>query len=146
MNISLIGFDYGTRKIGVAAGQTTTRTAQGVAVISVTAGGGYWKEIDQLIKEWQPDKLVVGLPLQSGETTGDIAKQAKGFGDTLTKRYGLPVDWVDETLTSAFADTLLQASAVEGKSLTRRRKSVRDQIAAALILETWMNQHADSGT
>lgn len=146
MNVTLLGFDYGTRKIGVAAGQTTTRTAQGVAVVSVTAGGGYWKEIDQLIKEWQPDKLVVGLPLQSGETTGDIAKQAKDFGGTLTKRYGLPVDWIDETLTSAFADTLLQASAAEGKSLTRRRKSVRDQIAAALILETWMNQHADSVT
>jgi putative Holliday junction resolvase len=146
LSLTLLGFDYGTRKIGVAAGQTITRTAQGVAVVSVTLRGGHWTEIDQLVTEWKPDKLVVGLPVQPGGTTGDIAEQAKDFGDALAQRYGLPVDWVDETLTSAFADTLLQASAPEGKSLTRRRKSARDQIAAALILETWMNQHADSAT
>jgi putative Holliday junction resolvase len=132
-----MGFDFGTKRIGVAAGQNLTGTAQGVATISNSGKDGPWHEIQGLIRRWQPKILVVGLPLgkDGGETT--LSDAARKFGAELASRFDLPVDYVDETLTSRTAESLVSQATPPGKRVIGKRQELRDQIAAELILSTY---------
>ena len=144
MTQTLLGFDYGTRRIGVAAGQDNTGSAQGVATIPTPAAGAQWDKIDALINEWQPDTLVIGLALSgTGEET-TLSRLARQFGKQLQTRFGRNVRYIDETLTSDAADTLIRESQPAGKRITRRRQKVRDQIAAELILQTYLHEQSDT--
>ncbi len=140
MSKTVLGFDFGTKRIGVAAGQDLTGTAQGIATIANSGSHGPWPAIEQLIKEWRPNALVVGLPhtQDSGET--DLARSARAFGAKLTERFGLPVHFIDETLTSRAAETLVSQAIPTGKRVMGKRQGLRDQIAAELILCTYFNE------
>ena len=137
MSATAMGFDFGTKRIGVAAGQNLTGTAQGIATISNTGKDGPWQEIQGLIGQWQPEILVVGLPLGKDGAATPLSNTARDFGAELASRFNLPVDYVDETLTSRAAESLVSQATPHGKRVTGKRQELRDQIAAELILSTY---------
>ncbi len=134
MSQTLLGFDYGTKRIGVAVGQDITRSVTPLTTLQSRNGQPDWDAIGKLIKEWNPAKLVVGLPLHLDGTTQALTDKAQRFGNQLKGRYNLPVEMVDERLTSHEAESELAA---------RGRKSTKadiDALAAALILQSWLDQ------
>ena len=137
MSATAMGFDFGTKRIGVAAGQNLTGTAQGIATISNTGKDGPWQEIQGLIGQWQPEILVVGLPLGKDRAETPLSNTARDFGAELASRFNLPVDYVDETLTSRAAESLVSQATPPGKRIIGKRQELRDQIAAELILSTY---------
>jgi putative Holliday junction resolvase len=142
MRQTVLGFDYGRRKIGIAVGQTSTGFAEGIATIRADSPAGPWLKIKKFIEDWQPDTLVVGLPIAVDGSEPKFAGAAREFGKQLHCRFELPVDFIDETLTTDFADTLIRETTAFGKRITKRRKSVRDQLAAELILKTYLHECA----
>ena len=139
MRQTVLGFDYGRRKIGIAVGQTSTRFAEGIATIPADSPAGPWLKIGTLIEDWRPDALVVGLPLALDGSEPEFSGFAREFGRQLHCRFELPVNFVDETLTTDFADAIIRETTPSGKRITKRRKSVRDQLAAELILKTYLH-------
>jgi len=137
-----MGFDFGTKRIGVATGQNLTGTAQGIATVGNNSKDGPWREIEGLIRQWQPDMLVVGLPLDKNGAETILSNAAREFGTELASRFNLPVDYVDETLTSRAAESLASQATPPGKRLIRKRQVLRDQIAAELILSTYFNEQS----
>jgi len=135
--LTLLGFDYGTRRIGVAVGQQVTATVTPLTTLHNRNGQPDWEAIGRLIAEWRPDRLVVGLPLHMDGTAQPMTDKARRFGHQLKGRYNLPVDWVDERLTSDAAEAALAESG------HRHHKDRIDAVAAALILQSWLDQ---SGT
>ena len=140
MSQTILGFDYGRRKIGIAVGQTSTRFAEGIATIPANSPAGPWLEIGKLIEGWRPDALIVGLPLAMDGSEPEFAGYAREFGRQLHYRFELPVDFIDETLTAEVADVIIRETTASGKRITKRRKSVRDQLAAELILKTYLHE------
>jgi putative Holliday junction resolvase len=136
MSETLLAFDLGSRRIGVAAGQTVTRTAKGIATVAVEAGGGQWLSIARLIDEWRPDTLVVGLPLRADGGESSMTRAARRFACALEQRFGLPVILVNEHLSSHAAEQRLAPPARKPRQRQLRR---RDEIAAELILTTYLN-------
>ena len=137
MSNTAMGVDFGTKRIGVAAGQNLTGTAQGIATVSNTGKDGPWEEIQGLIGQWQPDILVVGLPLDKDRAETRLSNTARDFGAELASRFKLPVDYVDETLTSRAAENLVSEATPSGKRVIGKQQELRDQIAAELILSTY---------
>ena len=137
MSQTLLGFDYGTKRIGVAVGQDITRSVTPLTTLHSQNNKPDWNAIGNLIAEWQPDRLVVGLPLHLDGTTQAITERAQRFGNQLKGRYNLPVELVDERLTSHEAETELAARG--GKTA----KADIDALAAALILQSWLDQHSN---
>ena len=134
-NITLLGFDFGTRKIGVAVGQSITCTAQPIATLPVPPESLPWSEMAKLIKTWQPDRLVVGLPYNEGFEDNSTYDAALRFIEALKTRFQLPVETVDEHLTSFSAKRIMQE-----RGLKPNKVSV-DALAAMLILESWLQNH-----
>ena len=128
---TLLGFDYGTAKIGVAVGQTLTGTAKPLETLRAVRNKPDWQNIERLIETWQPEALVVGLPFQMDDKEAEIADRAKRFSRQLSGRFGLQVHLVDERLTSR------EACNQAGKHVKRIEQL--DAIAATLILETWLS-------
>ena len=128
---TLLGFDFGTKRIGVAVGQELTRTATALATLTSPDGGPDWQEITRLIEEWQPDALVVGLPLNLDGSESESSRLARRFGNRLAGRYNLPVFTADERLSSTEAEAILaEQGPVE--------KADIDKLAAQLILQSWL--------
>ena len=144
MTQTLLAFDYGTHRIGVAAGQNNTGSAQGVATIPTPSTGAQWDKIDALINEWQPETLVIGVALSGAGEETTLSRLARQFGKQLQTRFGRNVRYIDERLTSDAADTLIKESQPAGKRITKRRQKIRDQIAAELILQTYLHEQSDS--
>lgn len=137
---TLLGFDYGSKRIGVAVGQELTRNAHGLRTLHNNHSGPDWPAISELIREWQPDLLVIGMPHNMDDRPHPLAAQVENFGKQLEQRYNLPVAWVDERLTSLEAEAQLAES---GKSRRHKRdKANIDKLAAAIILQTWLNSQA----
>lgn len=134
----VMAFDFGVRWIGVAAGQSLTRTATPVARLQARDGIPDWEEIGGLLKEWRPSQLVVGLPLNMDGSESEMATRARKFAKRLHGRYHLPVDLVDERLSSYEA----KQSAREGGHAGDFGKAGIDDQAAVLILESWFAEGA----
>jgi putative Holliday junction resolvase len=133
---TLIAFDFGHRRIGVAVGQTLTSTASALAVVMV-AREPDWHSISGIIKDWKPAALVVGLPLAaSGEET-DMSRDARSFGCELEQRYNIPVLLEDERLTSFGAEQRFVEARARG-SMRRKDAALKDAMAAQIILENWL--------
>jgi putative Holliday junction resolvase len=128
---TLLGFDFGTKRIGVAVGQELTRTATALVTLNSRDGGPDWTAISRLIEEWQPAALVVGLPLNLDGSESESSRLARRFGNRLAGRYNLPVFTADERLSSSEAEALL---AERG----RFDKADIDKLAAQLILQDWL--------
>ncbi len=133
----LLGFDYGTRQIGVAVGQMITGQARELCVLKAQNGVPDWQQIEALLKEWQPDALVVGLPLKMDGSPSEMSKRAEKFARRLHGRYQLPVHTHDERLTTYEAKGQRLA---QGQRGGYRERPV-DAIAAALLLQGWLEQH-----
>ena len=134
----VLAFDFGTRRLGVASGQEMLGTGQAVAMLPARDGVPDWQQIESLLKEWQPDLVVVGLPLNMDDTENDMCARARKFGKRLHGRFHVTVEMVDERLTSYEAKGDVMA---EGGSRDYGRHGVDDR-AAVLILETWFNQQS----
>ena len=131
---TLIGFDFGERRIGVAVGETSTRIANPLGAIDEPANEPRFQAIGRIVDEWQPAGFVVGRPRHSDGSEHAIAKLAEKFARRLEARYHLPVEFVDETLTSAIAESQLR------ETRTRPgRKSDVDALAAAIILQSFLD-------
>ncbi len=128
---TLLGFDYGTRKIGVAVGQAVTGTATPLTTLRPVKNRPDWAAIARLVEEWQPDALVVGLPFEMDGSPAEVHDRALRFARQLEGRFRLPVHLADERLTSREAWSRLGGRAM--KDLGRV-----DAMAAKLILETWL--------
>ncbi|MBW4934842.1 Holliday junction resolvase RuvX [Marinobacter sp. F4206] len=132
-NRRVLAFDYGTRRIGVASGQEMLGTGQPVAMIPARDGIPDWSQLEALLQEWRPDLVVVGLPLNMDDSENEMCARARKFGNRLHGRYHVPVEMVDERLTSFEAKGEVMAA---GGSRDFGRHGVDDR-AAVLILETW---------
>ncbi|MGK2914534.1 MAG: Holliday junction resolvase RuvX [Porticoccaceae bacterium] len=128
--ITVIALDFGIRQIGLAVGQTLTCTAQPIAVISARDGHPDWLRLTDLVTQWEPDLLLVGLPLNMDGTESEFCSRARRFARRLHARFGISVKMVDERLSTREAKSRLPRPA------SYRSKPV-DAIAAALTLETW---------
>ena len=145
-NLTVLGFDYGSKKIGVAVGQTITQTVTPLITLPSKNQKTDWQAIEKQIKEWQPDILVVGLPLHLDGKDQPITLAAKKFGNQLNGRFQLPVEFVDERLSSYEAEQRLREmnnlKKNNGKKQTNKRQKAMDidKIAAQLIVESWFRQ------
>lgn len=136
MAVTYLGFDYGLKNIGVAVGQSLTMTASPLTVIKAQDGIPNWDDIKNLLAEWQPTKLIVGLPLNMDGTEQDMTHAAKRFGNRLNGRFNIPIEWQDERLTTFEA---LEQLGIHSKMQSNNRQEV-DQLSAQLILQSWLNQ------
>jgi putative Holliday junction resolvase len=133
-----LGFDVGTRRIGVAVGNRLTTSARPLDVVEVRRGEPDWGHLDRLVGEWLPDALVVGLPLALDGAEQPMTRTARDFGRHLEKRYGIEPQFCDERHSSQEAAARFASQRAAG--LRRRRDAQRiDADAAAVILETWLH-------
>jgi putative Holliday junction resolvase len=124
-----MAFDYGTRRVGVAVGNTETKVSQALKTIAATTVEILFQELENLIKEWQPDQIVVGLPTHPDGSEHEMTAKSKRFGNQLHGRFNLPVSWVDERYTSA----VLEGDPQMHDNL--------DAHSAALILEQYFAEY-----
>ena len=127
--MTILAFDYGTRRVGVAVGNTETRASQALKTIAATNADALFREIESLLKEWLPGQLVVGLPTHPDGTEHEMTQKARRFGNQLQGRFNLPMDWVDERYTSA----VLESDSQMHDNL--------DAHSAALILEQYFAEY-----
>jgi putative holliday junction resolvase len=134
---TVLGFDVGARRIGVAVGSAFGVGARALAVIDVHAHGPDWAAIDKLYAEWRPDGLVVGDPMTLDGGDQPIRKRAHAFARELRVRYQLPVVLVDERASSIEAAQRFALDRSEGRK-RRRDAAALDAVAAAVIIERWL--------
>lgn len=135
---TLLGFDHGEKRIGVAVGQQVTGTARALTTLSAQHGQPDWTRVTALLDEWRPDALVVGLPLQLDGSSSASTEAAQRFARRLEGRYHLPVYMMDERLSSFEAEQHLQQ---QGPSPD---KAVIDSMAAQIILQNWLECHKET--
>ncbi|HKZ11229.1 MAG TPA: Holliday junction resolvase RuvX [Rhodanobacteraceae bacterium] len=135
----VLGFDYGARRIGVASGNRISQSARPLPALIANKGEPDWVRVDALLSEWQPEALVVGLPLTLDGGEQAITRGARAFADALGTRSKLPVHMVDERHTSQEAARRFAAQRAAG-SARRRDAGNIDSLAAAVILESWLTQ------
>ena len=133
---TIIAFDFGHRRIGVAVGQTLTGSATPITVLPVTNKPD-WQAIAVILKEWKPAAIVVGLPLAEDGGETDMSKGARRFGRQLHGRFGIPVLYEDERLTSFGAEERFVDARARGE-MRRKDAAFKDAIAAQIILENWL--------
>jgi len=130
-----IAFDYGLKNIGVAQGNDITNTAQELPQMKARDGIPNWDEVEKLLLEWKPSKVIVGLPLNMDGTTSELSARAKKFANRLNGRFGVTIEMMDERLSSFEA----KGEAAERGHKGNYGKQPIDSIAARLILESWLN-------
>jgi len=140
---TVLGFDVGARRIGVAVGSAFGSGARPVAVVDVRATGPDWDRIERLRREWRPDGLVVGDPMQLDGGDQPIRKAAQVFARELRKRTQLPVVMVDERNSSQEAARRFAEERAEGKR-KRRDAELLDAVAAAIIVDRWLAAPGDA--
>lgn len=134
----VLGFDYGTKQIGVAVGQVITGQARELCTLKAQNGTPNWQQVEQLIKEWLPDALVVGLPLNMDGSESEMCERANKFARRLNGRFNLPVHMQDERLTTFEAKGERFG---HGQLSTSYKQNPVDALAAALLLESWLEQN-----
>ncbi|WP_077216838.1 Holliday junction resolvase RuvX [Piscirickettsia litoralis] len=126
---TVLGFDFGMKRLGVAVGNTLLQSANPLTALKTRDGIPTWGEIAALIEEWQPTCLIVGRPLHmNGEMIDPVSYAARKFSNRLHERFKIPVIQVDERLSS-----------IEAKSRLQREDKL-DSMAAVVIIETWMHE------
>lgn len=136
--LTVMGFDFGAKRIGIATGQTITGSASPLATIDAQDGIPDWSQLSELIETWQPDKFVVGLPLNMDDSWNEMCNRARKFGRRLQAKFKRQCFEVDERLSTREAkqhwfEQRNQAFNVNSQPV--------DSFAAALILETWLSSY-----
>lgn len=137
----LLGFDYGTKQIGVAVGQVITGQARDLCTLKARQGVPDWSQIEALIREWKPDAIVVGLPLNMDGTPSDMSVKAEKFSRRINGRFNLPVYTHDERLTTFEAKG--ERMSRGGQRGSSYKDNPVDAIAAMLLLQGWMDSNAE---
>jgi putative Holliday junction resolvase len=132
---TVLAFDFGEKRTGVAVGETTLRQAYPLLVIRAGDDAERLAAIARLVDEWRPELLLVGRPTHTDGAAHAMTARAHEFSQSLVTRFGLPVQEADERLTSLEAETRLRETGRNAKSM----KSVVDAVAAQLILQTWLD-------
>lgn len=132
---TVLAFDFGERRIGVALGDLALGIAHPLATIDTESNDARFAAIAAMIAEWKPAQLVVGLPAHLDGAEHDMSRLCRKFANRLHGRFGLPVELVDERLTSAEASQSLREAGVGG----RRQKPMLDQVAAQHILQSYFD-------
>lgn len=133
-HITAMAFDYGLKNIGVAYGQSLTGTANELKPLPARDGVPQWDQVQLLLREWQPQHLLVGLPLNMDGTDSELCARARKFANRLNGRFGLPVSLHDERLSTRMAKTEAHDRGHHGHYAS----APIDSIAARLILESWL--------
>lgn len=127
---TILAFDFGLKRIGVAVGNTLLKQAQPLTVISAATNDAKFSEIAALISEWQPDRCIVGLPLHPDGAEHEMTVRCRRFANQLNGRFGVATVLVDERYSSAV--------------LSQQRGEAIDAQAAAIILQQYFNEYAES--
>ena len=130
---SVLCFDYGSRSIGIAVGQTITQTANPLVDIKAKDGIPDWNDIEKILKEWQPDLLIIGLPLNMDGSESELSQRAKKFANRLHGRFGIPITMADERLSSFAA----KGEIIQQTGSRDFKNNHVDSLAAKIILEGW---------
>lgn len=141
MPIVVLGFDFGLRRIGVAVGQSITGSATALETLSTVNDKPDWKKIAQLIKQWQPTQIVVGDPLTMDDQPTDSTKAARRFAKDLEQYCTCPVALQDERMSSIEASEIVRQQRQSGERKRRQKKGDLDEIAAALIVQRWLQEN-----
>jgi putative Holliday junction resolvase len=136
---TVLAFDFGEKRIGVATGETLLSSAHPLTVIHASSNDERFAAIGKLVDEWRPERLVVGLPTHADGTPHEMTRLASKFGERLARRFALPVSFADERLTSRDAESRLRETGRDA----RGAKAVVDAVAAQLILQTWFENPDD---
>lgn len=136
----VLAFDYGRQRIGVACGDTLSRTAAPQGTVSVESDRPRWGAIDALLREWQPALLVVGLPYNVDGSDSAMTLAARKFAAELASRFGMPPVLVDERYSSREAAARLKSARESGLRRRRVGKADVDAAAACVILERWFSE------
>jgi putative Holliday junction resolvase len=129
---TVLGFDFGLKRIGVAVGNTVIRQAQALTIIEAATNDDKFAAIAALVASWQPARCIVGMPFHPDGAEHEMSVRCRRFANQLHGRYGLPVVLVDERYTSAV--------------LAQQRGERIDDRAAALILQQYFDDHSDAPT
>lgn len=134
--VTLLAFDFGTKRIGVAVGNTLVRIAHPLVTINTEVTEKRFMTIAQLIDTWKPNKLLVGLPMHSDGTPHELTRLCQRFARRLHGRFGVDVVLCDERYTSKTASVALREAGITG----RNQKSMLDQVAAQHILQSYLDE------
>ena len=137
---TILAFDFGLKRIGIASGDTITRTAAPRSGAAVRGGEPDWAEIERQVRSLHPELLVVGDPYNVDGSPGAIAPAVRRFAAELERRFGLPVKMVDERWSSLEAAAALKAQRASGERKRRVTREDIDSAAAAVILERWLSE------
>jgi putative Holliday junction resolvase len=135
---TLMAFDFGMKRIGVAVGELRLGQARAVQTIAAEANAARFAAIEKLIGEWQPTRLLVGQPLNEDGAPHEMTARCERFANQLRGRFALPVEPVDERFSSVVAEDELRMRGVDW----RKSKTLVDAEAARIILQSWMDSHA----
>jgi putative pre-16S rRNA nuclease len=136
----VLAFDFGLRRIGVACGDTVSRSAAPLDAVPVGVGGPRWEVIEALLREWQPALIVVGLPYNVDGSDSVMTQAAREFANEAARRYKLQVALVDERYSSREAEARLKSARASGLRRRRVAKADVDAAAACVILERWFTE------
>ncbi|MEC5407868.1 Holliday junction resolvase RuvX [Paraburkholderia sp. MPAMCS5] len=133
---TLLAFDYGEKRIGVAVGNSLTKSARPLVIVQNRSREYRFMEVGKLIAEWKPDALIVGLPMHPDGTPHEMTLLAKRFGNQLNGRFNLPVTWIDERYSSVEAEAGIRAGKGSADML--------DAEAASIILQQYLDGLSDN--
>ncbi len=136
----VLAFDFGRKCIGVACGDTVSRTAAPLNTVPAGPAGPRWEFIDSLMRDWQPATVVVGLPYNVDDSESGMTGAARGFAAELGRRYRVEVALIDERYSSLEAASRLKEARESGLRKRRVAKADVDAAAACVILERWFSE------
>lgn len=134
----VMGLDFGLRRLGVASGDTLTRTARPLASVAVTDRSPDWPALERLVREWGPARFVVGIPYNAEGGDSPLTVAVRRFAAEVGRRFQRPVELLDEHLTSVEAGERLKARRASGERRRRVTHADIDPVAAAVLLEQWL--------
>ena len=143
MHETILAFDFGLRRIGVAVGQQVTGSANPLGIVHNGDSGPDWDRITRLYEEWRPARIIVGMPSHANGSRATIADDVDRFIEALG-RFQLPVETVDERFTSTEAAAMLKSERAMGRR-KRIKKELLDSTSAVLIAESWLRNAPGSG-
>lgn len=133
---TVLAFDFGTHRIGVAVGETRTGLAHPLATIAATRSEEWLRAVTALVAEWRPALFVVGLPTHADGVAHAMTARAQRFGRQLERHFSIPVEFCDERFTTHAASDALREAGTRGSE----RKRARDRVAAQLILQDYLDR------
>jgi len=137
---TIVAFDFGLRRIGIAIGQQVTGSANPLGIAANSDDGPDWRAIGEIVREWNPARLIVGMPSHRDGSPSEVGEQVRSFADALG-RYQLPVETVDERYSSLEAEEMLKRERALGIR-GRITKEMIDSAAAVLIAERWLQKNS----